>query len=571
MRKLITTLILLCSPVLLLATPNAPSDLVLTPTSSSVTLSWSDNSSDESGFKIFRDGVIVGYTDAGIATYTDSGLSPHTSYTYTVKATTDTIPSVLQSTEKYDILQQSYPIESTATPFDNAVDFQVSPFSWSNRYSRKREYFPTLHDGNLAVVWQDQVTDSSKVYYSKFDGAVQQYEEIELHSDFTDDALAAATTDDDGNIYYLMLQHGDGSADESSRRATLYKANSNGSLLLKRSIDTSTNGLNMVEFDRWGADMRYSAGTLGLMVGRIMHASNDGLHHQGGIAVVFDASNLEVLRNLGQTSGHSFENYLITNSAGEFVGIDLGDNYPRGINLTKFTQDGKHNKVVYSFKTKHGTTATSPSGQEYDLYEEISDANHQYYKWSNDNNTYTELGAVIELDDGNYLVTFIGEPNAQGKAIDNSRVGEYVNDARNVGFVKVSSDLSTILSDGISETGGFYTFGGWWSNLSNEGINWLTNYTDMNTENAARLKSAKLPNGDIVILWESWKNYDYLSTSMMVIDANGNVKLGAQTLPTQVRLSRRDNLIVKNNSVIIFSGDKTDKKLEIIEVKFKGL
>ncbi len=34
-----------------------------------------------------------------------------------------------------------------------------------------------------------------------------------------------------------------------------------------------------------------------------------------------------------QTSGHSFGNSITLSSAGDFVGIDLGDNYPRGINM----------------------------------------------------------------------------------------------------------------------------------------------------------------------------------------------------------------------------------------------
>lgn len=70
---------------------------------------------------------------------------------------------------------------------------------------------------------------------------------------------------------------------------------------------------------------------------------------------------------------------------GEFIGVDLGDNYPRGINVHRISRTGKSSKVVYEFKTQHGRTAVSPAGQTYPEYTEISTAATTYYKWSNDN------------------------------------------------------------------------------------------------------------------------------------------------------------------------------------------
>ncbi len=69
--------------------PPAPSNLRATATENSVTLTWQDNSNNESGFKIFRDGTLIFTTTANITTYTDDHLTPNTTYTYTVKATND--------------------------------------------------------------------------------------------------------------------------------------------------------------------------------------------------------------------------------------------------------------------------------------------------------------------------------------------------------------------------------------------------------------------------------------------------------------------------------------------------
>ena len=70
--------------------PIAPSNLTgIVASTTQINLSWTDNSNNETGFKIERKtgtGVyaIVGNTAAEIIIYTDSGLTPNTTYTYRV-------------------------------------------------------------------------------------------------------------------------------------------------------------------------------------------------------------------------------------------------------------------------------------------------------------------------------------------------------------------------------------------------------------------------------------------------------------------------------------------------------
>jgi hypothetical protein len=58
----------------------------------------------------------------------------------------------------------------------------------------------------------------------------------------------------------------------------------------------------------------------------------------------------------------------------------------------------------------------------------------------------------------------------ENPALDNSQTGEYLNAPRNIGFKKMSKDLDTVLSTGAAETGGYYSFDGQWTELSNEGV-----------------------------------------------------------------------------------------------------
>jgi len=75
----------LCTLVLQ-AAPTAPTNLLLTPSSHGVTLSWQDHSTNETGFKIYRDGNLIQKVPTDTTSYHDSGLETKTTYRYMVKA-----------------------------------------------------------------------------------------------------------------------------------------------------------------------------------------------------------------------------------------------------------------------------------------------------------------------------------------------------------------------------------------------------------------------------------------------------------------------------------------------------
>ncbi len=477
----------------------------------------------------------------------------------------------VKSTALGDVLKYRYTV--AGTPFDTKLDFNQGPNIHSNSYSRTRQFFLVQKStGQPGIVWQDKEDQSIQLTWLGSD--LKSQTTVALANSQSKD-LVAAVHDASGSIYYLTIEPGDGADTETARTATLYKVNDNGQQLAKSTLDTSKTGLNMVKFDAQNiASLQYLNGKLGLIVGRQMHQSSDGLNHQGAIAVVFDANTLNVDKNWGQTSGHSFESVLTTNSQGEFLGIDLGDNYPRGVHLHKFTASQKKSRVVYTFKTQHGNSAQSPAGATYPEYTEISGGGTTYYKWSNDNRTYTELGGVIEGSQG-YTVTFAGEASPTNKALDNSRVGNYLNDPRNIGLIQViknfenASGSGNVVSDdlvrtsGLTETGGFYTFGGSWSDQRNTGVVWLTNYQDKAQENVSRLKTVKLSDGNLLLLWEKWTPYQYVNSYAMKVSETGQKLAGPVELGSQVRFNRRDDAWVLGNQVYWIAGDKAEKKLEL--------
>ena len=485
-----------------------------------------------------------------------------------------------------------YDVEATVP--DTTSGFPFGPATHENVYGQTRQYEIVRDEhGRIGAVWQDY---SSWVYWvSWFDDDLTSFRTIELPRVRHDEQLAAATSDHDGNIYYLSIQAGDGtggsSGYEQARNAALYKVSSSGQQINRTVIDTSPEGLNVAAFDNEpdilngpvrmysGADLEYSGGVLGLIFSRTMHRASDGLNHQGAIAVVFDAETLEVVKNHGQTSGHSFDNALYPAPDGGFFGADIGDNYPRGVHLHRFTGSERDSRVVFTFKTAHGKDPVSPAGRRYPLYQEISGDGETFYKWSNDNRTYSELGGVAKQN-GVYTVVFASERSPDGGTLNNSRVGDYLNDARNIGLVRVRSDFATkwetpnvvsddlILSAGLTETGGFYDFGGQWQPQRNTGVLWLTDYQDPSSENASRVKTASLPDGSLLILWEKWSAYAYIETFALRVDPYGKKLGGPFALGSGLRLHRRDDPLVVGDSVVLMSGSKPSGTIavNVIEV-----
>ncbi len=507
---------------------------------------------------------------AGSVTYVFAPSSIRVS-SYTVLA-----PGVegakIASTPFGDVLKYRYTV--AGTPFDTATDFSAGPGAFDNTYSDTRRFYVVRNSGNsaLGAVWQDQLNSALKLTWF---GADRKSPTTVTLANPLNQKLACATGDDNGNVYFLTVQPGSG-APNSPRSVMLTKASATGTTLAAAAVDASAAGLNLVEFFRV-ASMKHLNGKVAVMIGRTMLQSGDGLNHQGGIAVVFNGATLAIDRNWGQTSSHSWENVLTTNANNEFIGLDLGDNFPRGIHLHKFNSTTKNSRVISSYKTAHGTTPQSTSGASYPVYTEISGGGTTYYRWSNDNGTYTELGGLAQTSLG-YAASFVGERSPGGRLIDNSRVGNGLNDPRNVGFITVIENFQTatgsgsevsddlVVTRGLVETAGFYSFTGGWTPQRNAGVVWLSNYTSP-TQNASRLKMTSRADGSLLLLWELWNADRYLATKGLTVAANGTILNAETDLTTQVRLGRRDDPVRVSNSTYLVSGSKADTTLELIVIE----
>lgn len=509
-------------------------------------------------------------------------------------ATTDTSPfsTVAEGVEGATIattplgrhVQLRYTV--TGKPYDTERDYVAGPADSNNIYGQNRAFFHVTDGTRSGVVWQSR--DNGAVYVTWFGSDPATFETKTLPT-LPFSVLAAATSDPAGTLYTFMIQAGNGACPRKDREATppvcnndvtragaLIKSDANGNELKRSSPDMGPTGLDVVEFGRivstrWVADMQYSNGLLGMIFGRVTHMSSDGLNHQGGVAAVFDANTLELSRNHGQTSGHSWENVLTLDAANNFLGIDIGDNFPRGVHLHRFNAANKGSRVIYTYKTAHGQTPTNPAGAAFDVFTEISDAGTTFYQWSNDNRTYSELGGVLDTPQG-ILAVFAGERSG----LDNRRAVKTLNDPRNLAMMVlrrdfesasggpgnpsvVTDDLVTSTSD-YTVSGGYFTFTGERRLQRNTGVVWLTDYPDT-SQNVSRVKVHPLNGNDALILWEQWGPTAYRGTWAMSVRSDGTVLQSPVELSRLFRLNRRDDLAGHAGNILSVAGDGASRQL----------
>ena len=476
--------------------------------------------------------------------------------------------TVVRSAQQSVSGMDGYLISSNAIASVYRVNYSVpgSPFDNSTNADKSNRYFFSfsMTENKTGIIWQD-ITDLS-LHLTVIGQDVKKFQTTDMPNP-NRGFLAAATGNSKGEVFYATISEGG----STPVNMMMSKFTSTTKVHLKTIVDVSKSGANIFSYRQSVASLHFSNNMLVLMLARTMNKSADGLNHQGGIAMLFDATKMSLVINYGQTSGHSFDNVITSNAQGEFIGMDLGDNFPRGIHLHKFDKSYMESKLVYTFKTRHSSTANCYSIRNYPYYPEISSSSNKFYKWSNDNQTYTELGSIVEASDG-YLVSFLGEPDKVGKSLNCAEAGAKC--SRNVGFVKVKHDFYSsgsdlFLSRGITEAGGFFDFQGRWTQQQNMGVVWLTAYKNPKEASAKYLKTVKLKDGNFLFLWEIWANDEYKNTVALKTDQNGKPIGTVVDLGTAVRLDRRNELLVEGNQVLIFSGDTSDKKLSVTFIELK--
>ncbi len=347
--------------------------------------------------------------------------------------------------------------------------------------------------------------------------------------------LLCGASDALGNVYYLMVEARGGAP---APKAMLYLSSSEGRPLKEAALDTARDKLDVWDCGGEVGSMAIGRSAGCLLLPRRMHTAADGLNHQGAIGVTFSLD-LAKHQSVGSTSSHSHGNALVATAGGEFLGVDLGDNYPRGVNLHRISGVTKTSRVVFTYKAAHETTP----GNGKPVYEAISGGGRTYYQWSNDNNTYTELGGVLEGRAAT-IVIVATERSPEGLVLDNRRVGS--GDARDLAMFRVVKGFnrSTSIDDLLAypgtgskpEVGGYFDYGGRWAPQRVVGVLWLTQHAEGESAHAPQLFHHR--DGAITILWEKTGGSGGASLYATRVDETGKSLGAAVRLDSDLRLVR---------------------------------
>ncbi|PQJ37905.1 hypothetical protein BTO00_22755, partial [Vibrio campbellii] len=393
-------------------------------------------------------------------------------------------------------------------------DYNYSLKSHGSNYMPKVAYSAVSNGTKDGVVWQDQTTMA--VYYSEFNSDGTHNRTITLPN-AANENLLSATSNGAGDIVYGLGATG-GAADKvtpTTVRLTRYNLNSQ-SVVASQTLNTDKTGTGAIDVWKIGnypSKLAWSGDRIGLNLLRTYtQTPSDGLNHQGGGAYVYDANTLNFVKSWGQISGHQFGGTLMVDGQGNFISTVLGDAYPRGINILQWNDSTRYSQNLLRIKTLHGRSPNNPAGVTFDEYTEISTPTTTFYKWSNDNRTYSELAGVVEMDDR--FLSFMSSE----RGLRNDETGQAHNKSRNIAVVATGKDLNEneYLSFGEYETTSFYDFGGAYRQEINRNVVWLTDFTDIQ-DNISRLKPLKLADNVILLLMEfhTYDGYDY-SAYMMV-------------------------------------------------------
>ena len=469
-------------------------------------------------------------------------------------------------------------VNDMGTVYDIDVD-NLSPNSHYAMYGVKPEIITFPTSTGIEVAWRDQ--NSNTIVITKY---------VETNSVLTESGhlrinslghLAGFTKDDVGN-YYIMTSL----PDEITTAAQptydrqgilrLYKISSSGALtywkdFISGSVATlpifkpMTAGTGRLVYGGGKLLFSFSANT--------QYDTAINQRHQLHREFRIDPASGNFEAESGGIS-HSFDQRLIYDGQ-KFVSMALGD-MSRGVSISyPFTSrnydlgGGSYSIIswVHAFGIKGGSESQTSNGY---------------------NNTFTRLGSIAKSTNG-YPVVFSSEKSTAFSEGDNSKA---ILDERNLAFVHVKNDfLNQVTSNNLldisitdvsnnSNVADPYNITVNTNNVNktgtNRGVVWLTNYSNLNTENVEKPKMVGIGNDKFIILWEKWKisttvanaygqASDYVSTWGIVVDEYGNVVTAAKDLGN-FRLQRGDDIVSKDSKAYWVRGDQSPNKLIIYSV-----
>lgn len=393
-------------------------------------------------------------------------------------------------------------------------------------------------DGSLDVAWRR--TDG-QIFISNYSG--QNWQSAQ-HSPIRNalPLLGGFTRDDAGNGYLLVasdeqvdLRDASGNIRDARLRrpniAQVLRVPRGGQGALLADLNTEQN------YWKWGiynpivvgarttARLAYGNGTLAAAFAHNIPGA-DALMHNTGTLLAVDTNGASTYN--GGAENHTMANFVWFDGA-NFVKVQEGD---QGILMSRLTRQGTGQWTWSGDKLVYRHQKADPNNPGGDLEE------------------YVRFGSVANVGD-QYALTFAAKPG-QGWAFGIVNQ-EWLNSVQGAGLWMVKVPKSSFES--------LPTFS-WPANEVGAGVTRREFATPPGTSNYTRPNMVDLKNGTFIVVCEQWTTGQrYEQTVAMLIDGNGNVLRGPQTLAGNPRIQRCADAFLLNNSAGFIAGDNPNNRM----------
>jgi len=346
-------------------------------------------------------------------------------------------------------------------------------------------------DGSVSVL--NAAIESDYVYIYEYTHDLQYIRTVSIAKEMP--KVGAFTKDYRGNYYVFFGKDVEENAhdeinmvlvqyDSEGRRQKAYEQ--------KAYPTESFSGIRR-PFSSGSCRIEISGNMIAVHFARLMFQSGDGLNHQASYGFVLNLDTFEeITRGTAMVYvSHSFNQFILPIDGG-FVLADHGDAHPRAFNFTKTSFALSANRYTVSAFEFIGET-----GQ---------------------NATFAQMGGLVKTSDGFIFAGTYERDRVTAQAIAGAAR------SRNLFIVKFDDNM-TLCSNPT----------------------WITNYTDVETQNAANPKIVELDAGRYILMWErtvgenSGTEQATRTTYYTIIDEHGNTLIPTTELP-DVRLSFNDVL-----------------------------
>ena len=179
-------------------------------------------------------------------------------------------------------------------------DYNYSLNDHSSNYMPKVAYSAVKNGIYDGVVWQDQ--SNMAVYYSEFTADGAHTRTINLPNSANENLLSA-TSNGTGDVVYGLGADGGaaGGVSPTSVRLIRYDLNAQ-SVTVEQSLNTGKGAADAIDvwaIGNYPSKLAWSGDRIGMNILRTYSLGSDGLNHQGGWAVVYDAEQPQFRQKLG--------------------------------------------------------------------------------------------------------------------------------------------------------------------------------------------------------------------------------------------------------------------------------